>query len=242
MISFKKICKLVFSFLITALVLFSYFHLNEVSALVVDENLISENENKVDYYEFVDSLKNAYSNDDIVGKIRIDGTFLDEVIVQGNDNSYYLSHDNYKNYNIAGSLFVDSRVNFDDDKKILIYGHNSPKGDRPFSVLEEYYDYEYFKEHPIIELTTDKGIRNFQIFAVYIETGDWSYMKVDFKGDNEFLTHINSLREKSFYDTSVLVNGDDNVLILQTCSYHKDYRRFNKKYLLVMAKEIKSSN
>ena len=155
MISFKKICKLVFSFLITALVLFSYFHLNEVSALVVDENLISENENKVDYYEFVDSLKNAYSNDDIVGKIRIDGTFLDEVIVQGNDNSYYLSHDNYKNYNIAGSLFVDSRVNLDDDKKILIYGHNSPKGDRPFSVLEEYYDYEYFKEHPIVELTTD---------------------------------------------------------------------------------------
>ena len=67
-------------------------------------------------------------------------------------------------------------------------------------------------------------------------------MKVDFKNDNEFLTHINSLREKSFYDTSVLVNGDDNVLILQTCSYHKDYRRFNKKYLLVMAKEIKSSN
>ena len=154
MISFKKICKLVFSFLITALVLFSYFHLNEVSALVVDENLISENENKVDYYEFVDSLKNAYSNDDIVGKIRIDGT-TDFRIRISHDKSADKQND-YKNYNIAGSLFVDSRVNLDDDKKILIYGHNSPKGDRPFSVLEEYYDYEYSRGVNI--QVTDLGV------------------------------------------------------------------------------------
>lgn len=246
MVSFKKICRLIFSFLITVLVLFSYFSLSEVSALVVGGDSLSENEDKnedkVDYYEFVDSLRKEYNNDDIVGKIKIDGTFLDEIIVQGNDNSYYLSHDNYKNYSIAGSLFVDSRVNIDDDKKILIYGHNSSKGNRPFSVLEGYYYYEYFVEHPVVELTVDKGIRKFQIFAVYVETGDWGYMKVSFNDDNQFLAHINSLKEKSLYDTGVLVNADDRVLILQTCSYHKNYRRFDKKYLLVLAKEIKSSN
>ena len=33
------------------------------------------------------------------------------------------------------------------------------------------------------------------------------------------------LKDKSFYDTGVVVDSSDEILILQTCSHHKDYKK-----------------
>ena len=40
------------------------------------------------------------------------------------------------------------------------------------------------------------------------------------------------------YDTGVTLSKDDEVLILQTCSEHPDYRNFQKKYLLIVLRRV----
>ena len=77
----------------------------------------------------------------------------------------------------------------------------------------------------------------FQIFSVYIETSDFTYMnlKID---DNKHGQDIIKYKSKSFYDTGVSVGLDDRILILQTCSNNENYKKFNDKYLLIIAKLV----
>ena len=64
-------------------------------------------------------------NQEIVAWIRIPDTSIDYPVVQGNDDSYYLTHTFKKTEHVAGAIFLDSDNNadFSDDKNI-IYGHN----------------------------------------------------------------------------------------------------------------------
>lgn len=178
-----------------------------------------------------------YPNSDIVARVEIENTSINEPVVQSTDNDYYLNHNLNKREDNKGSTFLDYRVNSSSKKK-LIYGHNSSTLTVPFKKLENYYDFEYYKKHPIIKLEMDKTIQEYQIFSVFIETSDWSYMKINFETEKEWLNHITYLKDNSFYDTGVKLTKDDEILILQTCSHHKDYKKYSKKYLLVIAKRV----
>lgn len=184
------------------------------------------------------ALLNAeYPNLDIVGLVRILGTDINEVVVQGTDNEYYLNHDMFKSQNRAGATFLDYRIT-DESRKMIIYSHNSDTLDVPFKDLENYYDYNYYLEHPIIEYVDATKTTKYEIFSVFIETSDWSYVNLNFASNEEYLEHINKLKAKSLYDTDITLNKTDNILILQTCSHHKNYAGYPNKYLLVMAREI----
>lgn len=174
---------------------------------------------------------------DMVGTIKIDGTKIDEVVVQGKDNEYYLNHNEKKKKDIKGATFLDYRVNLDSKKK-LIYSHNSSTLDVPFQDLEKYYKKSFFEEHRYIKFRSEKGTKTYEVFSVFIETKDWSYMQVSFNTDEAWLEHLTYLKNKSFYDTGVEVKKEDNIIILQTCSHHKDYKKYKNKYLLVIGKEI----
>ena len=63
--------------------------------------------------------------------------------------------------------------------------------------------------------------------------------KTDFSTDEEYLKHIQTLKSRSMYDTGVSISKSDETIILQTCSTHKDYSNYSKKYLLIVAKRIK---
>ena len=73
---------------------------------------------------------------------------------------------------------------------------------------------------------------------MYVETSDYSYMNL--KLDKEtYNTYLRNYQDRSFYDTKVNVEDNDNILILQTCSNKAEYANYKKKYLLVIAKEIR---
>jgi len=183
------------------------------------------------------NLQKEYQNDEVIATLEILNTDYKVPIVQGKDNDYYLNHLPNKEYSIMGSIFLDYRVNIDTSKKLLIYGHNSSKYQMPFEILENYYDETYFNNHKYIEIKTNKQIKQYEIFSVFIEPTDYSYMKINFSG-LEYLDHLNDLKNKSIYNTEIELDEESNILILQTCSTHKDYLHYKKKYLLIVLKEI----
>lgn len=191
------------------------------SIVINDDNSIKEEDN----------LKP--SNEDIVGSIKISGTNINEYIVQGDDNEYYLNHNLDKEEDIAGSVFLDYRNNFS-DKKLLIFGHNARKLKTvPFHDLEKYMDESFYKDNKYIDLTLNDETSKWQVFSVMtVEKGNNTHMKLRFT-DQEWINHIDWLKSNSLYDTKVDVGASDNIVILQTCNYKPE-----NTYLLISAKKI----
>lgn len=194
--------------------------------------------NPINYKEVIDELREEYNNNDVVGILEINDTDYIVPIMQGKDNDYYLNHTPDGKSNFMGSIYLDYRVNIDSDKKLLIYGHNSSRVEMPFAILEEFYDKDYYDNHKYMEITTSTTKKKYEIFSVHVETSDFSYMNINFENDKEYLSHLQILKDRSMYDTGVQVTKGDEVLILQTCSTHGDYRNYEKKYLLIILRRV----
>lgn len=195
---------------------------------------------KIDYSKEIEAYREKYNNDEVVAILNILNTDYQRPVMQHTDNDYYLNHLEDKSSHYLGALFADYRIDINNSKKILIYGHNSEYIDMPFKILESYYDINYFNEHQYIELITSKEKKLYQIFSVYVEPTDYSYMQVDFNSTDSWYNHLISLKNKSIYDTNVNVYEDDEILILQTCSTHDDYKQYKNKYLLIILRRIKN--
>ena len=191
--------------------------------------IIKENE--------VEKLQKEYNNEDVVGTLEILNTDYKVPVVQGSDNNYYLRRLPNKEYNIMGSIFLDYRVNINTSKKLLIYGHNDKKIEMPFKILENYYDKSYLDSHKYVVITSKERVRTYEIFSVFVEPTDFSYMKVNFE-NSSYIEHLNMLKNKSMFNFDIDLDENTNILLLQTCSTHKDYLKYKKKYLILAFKEI----
>ena len=138
----------------------------------------------------VEYIQNELKNKDIKGILEIPGTDYKTVVMQSKDNNYYLRKGVNKKYSRGGTPFLDYRINIDESKKLLIYGHNSKYIDMPFKILENYYDKNYYNEHKYITLTSTKKIYKYEIFSVYVEPSDWSYLDVKFKTKYTYYKHL----------------------------------------------------
>lgn len=194
--------------------------------------------NPINYSEIITKVRDEYNNDDIKGILEIVNADYIVPVLQGKDNDYYLNHDAYGKHNYMGSIYLDYRVNIDSSKKLLIYGHNSSNIDMPFKILEEFYDKDYYDNHKYVDLTTSTTKKRYEIFSVYVEPTDYSYMNINFNNDDEYFDHLEKLKSKSMYDTGINISKDDEILILQTCSTNKDYRNYQKKYLLIILRRV----
>lgn len=186
----------------------------------------------------IDRLKKKYRNNEVVGLVYIPNTKIKEPIVQTTNNSYYLWRNIYNEQDNKGAAFLDYRNKINDDRKNIIYGHNSYTLDVPFKELEGYYKKSYYKEHKYIYLKSEKDIIKYEVFSIYIEVSDWSYTRLNFENDESWYKHLQKLKNSSWYDTGVSINKNDRVLILQTCSHHKSYTKYADKYLIIVAKRI----
>lgn len=187
----------------------------------------------------INVLKEKYGNDDIKGLLYIPKTNIKEPITQSTDNDYYLKHDLYRNYEIQGTVFLDYRVKINEGRKNLIYSHNSHTIDVPFRELEGYYDKSYYDNHKYIYLKSEQETAKYQVFSIYVETSDWSYTRLTFETDEDWLNHLKQLKSKSWYETDVNIDENDQILILQTCSNLEKYENYDNKYLLIISKKVK---
>lgn len=234
-----KIVILVLCIIICILLYINFKNRNTSYLYVGEIDKIEDNVDDLDYYKnIINSARKKYNNNDVVGILEINNTDYIVPVMQGDDNKYYLKHTPYGEKSSMGSVYLDYRVDIDSSKKLLIYGHNSSNVDMPFKILEEFYDRDYYDNHKYVEVTTSNMKKKYEIFSVFVEISDFSYMDITFDNDDEYLNHINNLKSKSMYDTGVALSKDDEILILQTCSEHPDYRNYQKKYLLIVLRRV----
>lgn len=167
-----------------------------------------------------------------IGRIKIPNTKINDYIVQTTNNEFYLNHNEKKEWDENGAIFLDYRNELT-DIKLLLYGHNSKYGNAPFKELEKYLEKSYFTQNSYLELILQEKSYIYQIFSIMIvKEGDYRHTKISFQKD-EYQKHLNWLKEHSIYDTNVIPTIKDKIITIQTCYYQPE-----NSYLLVNAKGV----
>jgi len=176
-------------------------------------------------------------NEDIVGWITMgdeEDPFIDYVVVQGEDNSFYLTHNYKKEESVAGSVFADYRQPITADSEpanIILYGHNLASGEY-FAKLTRYFNYrfggnyglDFYKEHPTFTFSTLYEKHTYKIFGgMLVNTqeseGDVFYYLEgqNFKTKAEFDDYVAQMLDRSTFYTDVDLMYGDRLMTLSTC-------------------------
>lgn len=186
-------------------------------------------------------------NSDTIGWLKVDGTDIDEAVVQASNNDYYLRRTYLKQNSFNGCYYADFRTYFGSlsemSKNVVIYGHSmddDPNGDR-FSQLKRYMDIEYCRENPYIYfITPDSSQMVWQIFAVFTTEVSFNYINPN-PSNAEFLNIVTEARKRSDLNFDVDVGVNDHILTLSTCIYTRPENRSNYRYV-VMAKLLSDTS
>ena len=194
--------------------------INEIAeSVTINEDTNEEKKYKINFEEL------KQKNSDTVAWLKVENTNIEFPIVQANNNSYYLTHNFDKEYNVAGWIFADYKNKLDGtDRNIVVYGHNmrnnSMFGSLKDVITEEWYNNE---ENKYITFVTENDYQTYQVFSVYqIKTEDY-YIQTEFKS-NEFTEFIDTITKRSKKDFGINVSKEDTILTLSTCSNNNKYR------------------
>jgi sortase B len=187
-------------------------------------------------------------SDNVKGFIEIDGCDIRLPVVQGTDNTYYLTHTYNDRKNKAGSIFMDYRCTISENytsPNIVLYGHNQEDGTM-FGNLKFYKNnVDFYKENPIVVFNTEYGIGDYIIFGYFVTN---VYEKQDSNGEvfhyhdyietlnneNTFNWYISQVNERNQIIPPIDVVYGDKLLVLSTCSNEYSDSRF-----VVMARKLR---
>lgn len=165
-------------------------------------------------------------NSDIVGWLYCPGTVINYPVVQGNDNSYYLTHLADGSENRNGCLFIDCDNAADlSDENTIIYGHHMQSG-AMFASLVKYADQAYYEAHPYMFL--DMGDEQYlvEVFAGYDAAVDDDAYCRTFACEEDFAAWLEKRQSKSDFQSNIKPGIDDCIITLSTCSYRLENGRY----------------
>ena len=172
-----------------------------------------------------DKLKSV--NEDVVGWIYVDALpDISYPIVKGKDNQTYLHQTYEKNYNFAGTIFVDYENSGDfSDCNTLVYGHNMKNGSM-FGHLKKFReDDKLYKQDKYFWILTPERNYRYEIISAYT-TGVNSDTYTLFKGPGEefekYLETIKGYSEIKTDDTNLTIK--DRIVTLSTCTGNESTR------------------
>ncbi len=181
-------------------------------------------------------------NPDIVGMLMIPGTPLNHVVVQADDNDYYLRRDFYRKHSEYGVLFADYEVDFEKEStNTIIYGHNM-RDEQMFGEIIKYKKISYYREHPVIYFDSiySDGMTAYKIVACFLantlDTDGPVFKYHMFIDGNEKSTqeYLDEAISRSYICTGVDVLPTDKLLTLSTCSYE-----FYEARWVVVARKVR---
>ena len=173
----------------------------------------------------IDFVGLLQKNSDVVGWLYCEDSVINYPVVQGDNNDEYLHKGLDGEYLRSGSLFVEAHNQLvGADPNYIIYGHSMKNGSM-FGMLLHYKEQEYYDGHPVMYYLTPEGDYCIELFAgKVVKTTDPIYSVKD--GSAEFYEQVQTLREKSTFQSDVTITEQDTIVTLSTCSYEFDQARY----------------
>lgn len=236
LVKFIVICLIIISIVISSYCLILIIkdmkeeETNESDLIELENTIIEETEdNKIIDWNELKSI-----NEDIVAWIEIENTPVNYPILKDNNNLYYLKHNFNKKYNSNGSIFTLNK-DFIQDDEVIIYGHNM-RNKTMFSILGNYLNTNFLKQHQIIKIYTENKNYIATIFSCYsigVNEESKNIRKLSYED------RILYYKSKSNID---IENIDDTgkIIKLSTCSYinAKTTPTDQRYYVVAMMKEV----
>ena len=174
----------------------------------------------------------AEQNPDYVGWLKIPGTRIDyPVMSRASDPEYYL-HRAFDGSRSSGGTPFLGQLSDKDSTCMIVYGHNMKNGSM-FGTLDDYKSEKWQTEHPVIEFFVDGEVREYEVFAAAEsrvlyedEEGFRYYRSGGDLSEEEYGKLITWLQENSDYETGIIPEYGEQILMLSTCSYHTKDGRF----------------
>lgn len=215
---------LIVIFLISSIILGIYFlHLYQnkknykslIDKVVQIEKNKGQEEEKITIdFETLQSI-----NSDIIGWIRWNHNKVNYPIVHTKNNDYYLTHSFDKKYNQAGAIFMDYRNTSLDNQNVVLFGHSMLDGSM-FASVADVFEEGFFdtKNNDIIEvIDTNNTVYHYQIFSYYRIEKEEYYITPTFESEQDYMTFLSTLKQRSYKDFGVELSIDDTILTLSTC-------------------------
>lgn len=195
--------------------------------------------NEVEMPQYTEYFALYEQNQDFAGWLRIENAKIDyPVMLTPDDPEYYLRRAFDQSSSQSGTPFIGAGATPDSDM-FIVYGHNM-KNDTMFGMLDEYSVKTFWEENQFFDFATITEYRKYEVFAavkthvlLQNESGYRYYDQAGNLSESEFETLVQWLIESSLYDTEVIPEYGEQIVILSTCSYHQTNGRF-----LVAARRI----
>lgn len=188
-------------------------------------------------------------NPDTAGWIKVGGTYIDNVVVQTENNSDYLDRNFYGQKAQPGTVFADYRCNVNDyddnqSKNIILYGHNQRDGTM-FGTLSYYKvkpssgstkGFDFYVNHPTFEFSNLYEEYTYKIIAAFVIEVEPKHTRdgiifdyhnyINFGKNRPFDSFKENILERTAINTGVDFDENDKYLTLSTCSNEFEPSRF----------------
>lgn len=170
-------------------------------------------------------------NPDFVGWLFIDGTTVDDPVMQTEDNRFYLTRDFYGEENSNGQLILDAACDpYTPSYNLVISGHNMRTGKR-FGRLSEYANKRYWQRHKVVQFDTLMASKSYVVLAAFY-SADYDEYEEGFRYNADIQYAIDfsdwylAIKENQLYETGIDAAFGDEFLTLTTCNSRRENGRF----------------
>lgn len=168
-------------------------------------------------------------NPDVIGWLYCPDTQINDPVVQGEDNDYYLDHLLNGRANARGTLFMDYRNEAAlSDWNTIIYGHNMKNGSM-FGTLTKYKRQAYYDEHPEMYYLTPERDYLIKIVAGVVMSPKSEIFSAFCPEEEGKEKMLNSWLKDSTFVSQYEPSPEDRFITLSTCSYEF----YNARYVLI---------
>ena len=197
-----------------------------------------------------ESVMNDFVNisDNVKGFLEIPSCDIYAPVVQGTDNTYYLTHTYDDRKNKAGSIFIDYRCTVSEEytsPNLVLYGHNQEDGTMFGNLKQFKNNVEFYRENPMFSFNTDYEVGDYVIYGYFVTN---VYEKQDSNGEVfHYHDYIETLNDEATFNwymdeiakrnqiiSPVDVAFGDKLMLLSTCSNEYSDSRF-----VVLARKLR---
>ena len=191
---------------------------SDVKSLLIDDVELESPVVSVTEVASYDKLLDV--NKDTKGWLKVNDTKVDYPVVQTKDNSYYLTHNYYKQTDYYGWVFMDYRNNPNvTDKNTIIYGHNNYHSDVMFATLQNALKPAWYNKESnlYISFNTMNKKMTWKIFSIYGIEVTSDYLYINFDNDEAYQAFLDKIKTRSSVKLDTPVTTNDKILTLSTC-------------------------